>query len=1071
MNSFASPIVRDRELVGIVDVIENILFRGSPSRPSPFLVSEFGESPADAPSKFLSHPSDRNWEKTIKGGEFSNPAALFYKALCDGLPHIAATFLPECPFKEIVDNSSLSEMSAVDFYSPALRLAIEIDGSQHKEVNETELDRQRDLALKKAGVTVLRIPVANVNEAMLPKYLADIQKRSRDFGLASLLEGKPERRVAKYIVAFRFQIAFLEAVRHGLIDLEAPEIKISLRLHGVPESVIDTAYTDLIGYLNHAFALCDRKLRAPTIQVVSTGGLVFDIDPFDTYDETIYEETDERILVRGDYFDFGFAGQSPSTRKDYYHPLCSDFRYDHVNKNNPKHSAALHYFLKVIFGYDEFRPQQEELIQDALSPKKGIIGILPTGSGKSLCYQMVSFLTPCLSIVVSPLSLLMKDQSDNLESMFEITRASYINASPDGQQNLNRFQNQNLKILYISPERFFNDSFTGLLRQVKPMIGQIVIDEVHCLSEWGHDFRTSYLLLFVFLENLGLKANHLLMGVTATASIRVSEDIKKAFGHLKSQTKVVRSVSVKRKELRFSVIFTGLKKQKNEALANEVNWHAQNREKTLVFVPYKRETEELKSDIEAVNYSIRVATYTGGQKSEEEAREKMLVLEDFKKGGSLDAVVATKAFGMGIDIPDIRHTIHYGLGSSVESMYQEMGRAGRDGKPSTCSVIFYKNPAEDANIRRFMQSELDVNAIRNAKGLGELTKQLFLMSNSQFAPDDEAMFTYKVYQYLSKASDVFALKDCFWAMNNEIPDLMKRFHFYSKSTDKVEQNFVDFQNTLEKSMYRLVTLGLMDLWTLNYRQGLDNPLFQGIRTTALSAEELSANLSAHIIRYDADFDALVSTIPEAIQKLCFWSYQTFFLNRWNSLRNIYDMMDNFRSSEEFADRVENFFMTNDELANAVKKQFDVNLAFSALDTVPAEDMRDQIARYIEEYQNNVAVNIVSGVTRLCLGDFFTSPDGAPRYRNAIQGLKKQGLESHMNYVFRHTSRRVESVEDKKAFARFVIDEFNVGLDDRTIKYLLEALPIEDRDSLMQRHKRRGQITVLMTLKKGLEEVL
>ncbi|MEI3535610.1 MAG: helicase-related protein [Bacilli bacterium] len=279
----------------------------------------------------------------------------------------------------------------------------------------------------------------------------------------------------------------------------------------------------------------------------------------------------------------------------------------------------------------------------------------------------------------------MEDQCENLAKRNKITNVSFINSTFKGKLGNSLFEENAVKILYVSPERFFNQEFCQILQGNIDKISQIVIDEVHCLSEWGHYSRTSYLLLLSILKDLSLKEETLLMGVTATASIKVIQDVTREFKKLKEKVYLIKNINTKRKELNFIVdnindnyiVDNVNDNYKLETVTKIVKKYVEKNEKVIIFVAYKSEKfiDKIKNHLSSYINGIddKIAIYTGGNKEtfDNSNENKEQLLKDIKEH---NVIIATKAFGMGVDIPDIRCTIHYDFSSSLESLYQEAGK-------------------------------------------------------------------------------------------------------------------------------------------------------------------------------------------------------------------------------------------------------------------------------------------------------------------------------------------------------------------------------------------------------------
>ena len=325
--------------------------------------------------------------------------------------------------------------------------------------------------------------------------------------------------------------------------------------------------------------------------------------------------------------------------------------------------------LKKTFGYKSFNRGQLEVISKIMQGESAA-AIFPTGAGKSLCYQLPGILLPNLTLVVSPLLSLMKDQLDFLLSRnISAAKLDSTLSRVEYNQILNKAISGDLKILMISVERFKNERFRYNLEKIK--ISLLVIDEAHCISEWGHNFRPEYLKLPDYQKEFGIKQVLLL---TATATEQVIEDMSVK---LNVPGKNITVTGTYRKNL-FLQISPVKGKAKNTFLIKRIT--ESPKEPTIVYVTLQK-TAEIVSNLLSAN-GINSHFYHAGMKNED--REN---IQNRFMGGSIDCVVATIAFGMGIDKKNIRRIIHYDLPKSIESYSQEIGRAGRDGKNSLCEIL------------------------------------------------------------------------------------------------------------------------------------------------------------------------------------------------------------------------------------------------------------------------------------------------------------------------------------------------------------------------------------------------
>jgi ATP-dependent DNA helicase RecQ len=339
--------------------------------------------------------------------------------------------------------------------------------------------------------------------------------------------------------------------------------------------------------------------------------------------------------------------------------------------------------LKKHFGYDEFRPLQQEIVSDALAGRD-VFALMPTGGGKSLCFQLPALLRDGLTIVVSPLISLMKDQVDALQTSG--IAATFLNSALDRHEAVERLRGLNrgqYRMLYLAPERLMLDGF--LERALNWNITQIAIDEAHCISEWGHDFRPEY-------RELKKLRRHLpdvpIMALTATATKRVRKDIVDQL-HLDNARCYVASFN--RPNLTYRVV---PKSSPYEQVLRFIR--SRPNESGIVYCASRKTADSLATKLNGDG--VKAKPYHAGLEAKERTKHQELFLRDDAR-----VITATIAFGMGINKPNVRFVVHHDLPKNIESYYQETGRAGRDGLPSECVLLF--SASDVVKQRRFIEEK------------------------------------------------------------------------------------------------------------------------------------------------------------------------------------------------------------------------------------------------------------------------------------------------------------------------------------------------------------------------------
>ena len=336
--------------------------------------------------------------------------------------------------------------------------------------------------------------------------------------------------------------------------------------------------------------------------------------------------------------------------------------------------------LETYFGYTSFRPAQEAPIASLLR-NEDVIGIMPTGAGKSICFQIPALCKAGLTIVFSPLISLMKDQVDGL--LVQNIPAALINSTltqAEFNRTMYEVRSGKIKLLYIAPERLGSNFFCNVLRALP--IAQVIVDEAHCISEWGHDFRPSYRLIGEWLNSLPKRP--IVGAFTATATKYVENDIKKLLGLDKANVYVT---GFDRPNLSFSVIRTP---KRMDYVVHYVRQH--DNENGIIYCATRKDVDRVYENL--TRAGIKVGHYHGGL-SDEVRREMQNAYADDK----LQVMVATNAFGMGIDKSNVRYVLHYQMPRNMESYYQEAGRAGRDGAPAECILLY---SGQDVQVHKYL---------------------------------------------------------------------------------------------------------------------------------------------------------------------------------------------------------------------------------------------------------------------------------------------------------------------------------------------------------------------------------
>lgn len=659
-------------------------------------------------------------------------------------------------------------------------LIVEIDGSQHENAIQKHIDEARDTATEKAkwGKS-LRIKTTEWNNIQNKiGFIKQLEKEQlfkllkQNFENPLYLEKDGLNALELCLIPFavaRIQKTIIHLLLEGKLNINATEWNIAIVERDIPCG--NLAIKDFEEFLNSLFSLQGITDKLPKINVLIESNLKFananfhtstNIDTNKTYDllidisvlqrsglsktnDTI--KADTKVLIR--------SAHSPKTNRSFktaenitYKKLGKRNKKENIFEENKEQVKHLKKVVQNIFRKTGFRPGQVEIINRAIQGKS-VIGLLPTGSGKSLTYQLTALLQPGMTIIIDPIKSLMKDQFEGLVKN-SIDGAIYINSSLTAKQRniaLEKIKNAETIFAFVSPERLQDDKFRKELLETSNLnnhyFSYCIIDEAHCVSEWGHDFRTSYLRLGDNARNYCKTKsgkNIPFFALTATASYDVLSDIQRELD-IPDETAIVRLEKLDRPEIQFKIVeviadFEGkeeinwntqsvLGQAKQQTLVNVLKaipeyyqtfsndkqvieeaqkvfngkdirlenfspttfFQQQGKESNagLVFCPHRKSYFGVKDNADNLSvYHSKIGTFVGGDDANNEITQTKFV------GNELDLLVATKAFGMGIDKPNIRYVVHFNYPSSIESYYQEAGRGGRDRKLALGVVLFNK---------------------------------------------------------------------------------------------------------------------------------------------------------------------------------------------------------------------------------------------------------------------------------------------------------------------------------------------------------------------------------------------
>ena len=1054
-NLVENPIKSD--LLPILYVVKNILQRGFPTTLSKNLQNELGEIHKldNFENRFLFATKQTPiWNSTIKGDPIRNyyPAKDFFETIIPNefgeYAFVQSLIIPEIEINEITgeDNRNFINQQ-VDFYLPQAKLVIEIDGQQHKTDEVTRVsDTKRDNYLLTQGVTTIRIDTVELrNGNYKEKVKLILEHLSRFDKLLTFYKNACEKIEENQMseteiktkllptAIIRFQVLLIELLTHNYLSLNE-NWNFNILANEDLGNFAELAISDLLIWLDNLYQLKNKtNFEKPkfTINitnkksdfVITTKAINLDFSLFKRYTDENKINPDV-IYLRTDYFD-----------------IVKDKNYFRVSTTEPinynitdEDKGILEFFLDNIFDKPKFREGQFPIISNALN-RKDTIGLLPTGGGKSLCYQLPCLLQPSINFVVCPIKSLMYDQNENLVNML-VTNVSFITSDLDANERRQietDFEQGRYLFVWISPEKFqipsFREKITSIVANFS--IAYAVVDEVHCLSEWGHDFRTSYLNLAKTIDKLSPKDENgegkiKFIGLTATASVNVLKDIKIEFSRRKQRLEdenIKSLLDYSRKELQFEVINDkGNKSKQIQTLLKELHdtesFIETNEKAGLVFTPnvngaygcfqvsntlntlYQNKVSWFSGDIPKRDvYDEQTGRKTGTEpvmQRDEFNKFKLQVQKDFKKD-KYQILVATKAFGMGIDKQNIFYTFHYGLPSSVEALYQEAGRAGRwdknkeenKCKTGKCYVLYSPETHDSERVERLFKKDTTFAEMKEiseeVKWDGkDIFKQVFLFTQGQNDIDEDFKIILGVIKTYFKSESKVRI-------------------FWNVAYSKLRIN----NDTLQKAIYRLSLLGIVSDWSTNFIDHFEVQFKTQNETT------ITKSVSNYITKYEpnTDVETEISKVEKAtileksVWYLLNWTFENIAYSRKQSLKTLSDWCNQFEDSESFKSRIDSYFIFTEttfilqhiaENPKEFEKWFDVLTTNNQFpNKVEFKKLRDSISRFLESYRNNLGLNFLSGFVRLALNEYQDS-DGKERFESALETIKQTFSKSEQD---------------------------------------------------------------------------
>ena len=1097
-------------------VLANLLHRGAPTRMShrlravARLEDNYYEQPAFVKTRRLVPTAAAQWVNLIRGGDTIGyyPAQELFEqlpTLIPEYPFLQSLLRPEVPINEITGvDSAPFRRQAVDFYLAEAKLVLELDGIQHTAAEAQRKDDARDRHLLRSEVTTIRIPTAEWRSpagkiAAAARIKAHLDGHAEALRVYQVDEAQKADAI-KYAylptAILRIQTVAIELLRRGIWQSGATAqlcVRRDETEAWLTAQYISEAIEDCFDFIERLFALqadivWQRSMVKVEVLSNFSGAKAADETRLDF---SIFNRWSHPNALRPDCL---YCRNDYNQQADFYRlqtAPCIQYRVTEARL------APLEWLLHNLFDLKSLRPGQFPIISSALNGED-TIGLLPTGGGKSLCYQLPCLLQPTTSYVVAPIISLMEDQVRTVRGHM-ISRIESINSQKSEKEKtevITAYGAGRYHWIYISPERFqiqgFRDLFSQVIADAPPAIG--VIDEVHCLSEWGHDFRVSYLTLIRTIHKFTPTTK--LLGLTATASVNVLQDLKAEFSHGRKHFgayNVKSQLDFSRKELVFEVVkATNQEEELHERLQK-------NELPTLVFAPHvngakgvfpiaKRIQAQLgvkadwyagsspsyrfeeenpiwhKMDAAArelwLDQRFTELGFSGNEKArlstnpndyafksgKVKARTKVDILSNDEINAHKESVqdrfiqddvrvlVATKAFGMGIDKPNIHNTFHFGLPAGVEALYQEAGRAGRGDNfrreiapdRAKCTVLYQAETddtksqlaqliTKDGNVEKTQEFIETLRHIEKA----DQTTQLSLSLRGLLTISDQVLTIIELFAWKGPKSKEFTPTDlrprALWTRCLETESSYKA---RGSDDDQLAQ-------IAQVAVYRLGILGLVDDWTVNYAAAGIHSIV--ICWRAADAKAIRAGLLHYLRRYDKtnDFESELGdytglTVQQVLAKaadyLVRWTARNITYNRLKALQTLVEFCDPFTDSETFKAQLDSYFRVSDRtvvLQHLRDFPFDVvrwqEVFWQYKDTpnnkelptpresifsLPAlalqnqlKDIQGGLRRFLESADNVPGINLVSGLTQLALDDFDHHPDGRPRFRRALEALR------------------------------------------------------------------------------------
>lgn len=919
---------------------------------------------------------------------------IFYEQILPELlgPNYHTLVIPQVFLSSLIGESCPESMQnqRIDFLItlPGESIAVELDGVENHEGHE-DRDRSRDNILRDAGFDVIRIN----NSEIINGYGRNLERLQEILTANKTTEKVDFNTSDKMLITLKLihqiEVSIIEAAIAGFI-LE-PESQI---LVDIETSVLSDDDIDFL------IMLAQDDLNE----------LIYNISVLYGWDADIVKFHLERYSGQQQGAVITYNGNLPAslTRfiiEDITFPrLLSQYSRSNAitSSINPK-IDVLEFFLNYIFRKEKFLEGQYETISRALTGKDTIV-LLPTGGGKSIAFQLSALLLPGVSIVIDPIISLIDDQIENL-ARAGIDRIAGITSDialpATRSEIIRKFGLGEYLLCYIAPERFQTEEFRNAIKMltVSTAIPLVAVDESHCVSEWGHDFRTSYLNIARTSRNCCKFRDRppCILGLTGTASNAVLKDVQREL-QIYDYEAIITPKTFDRKELHYYVVQCRSEEKMNVLMGLLQKYLPDkfNRSYSSFFQLYDDATNcgivfcpnvggkygvvELAGKL-AAKANINAKYYAGkaprNWESERWKVQKKKNASDFKNN-YISLLVATKAFGMGIDKPNIRYTIHYGIPASIESFYQEAGRAGRDRKRSECLIIL----SNDDRVRT--KKLLDVN-----QSIEEISR--IMDEERSFETDDD--ITRIMYFHINS----------FRGIENEMGDIERvASHIFRDGLGTKQINIVvpDMErNRIEKAIHRLLILGVVEDYTLDY----SSDEFQ-LYLSRNSKQDIIDNYARYVAGYNksrvlkevrkmeaySDLDYL-EFMMEACRVLVSFIYETIEKGRRRALNEMLAITESAASSYDsdtvmrerilryleysYTEEIEKILDSEDIGFSCLKEMIDGyettdgEIVGGLRSPKDAAEIRGQVSRYLESFPDHPGLLLLRALSELYCTDY------------------------------------------------------------------------------------------------------